>query len=244
MGKFLIIQARPEKPAAENELEAFLKFSGLSPSDVDVINASLGETCSLEKLPEYSGIILGGGPLCVNKQDKEESEKALEDFLLSTLEVVKKHDLPFLGACLGIGIVGKSAGCKISTKYGEDVGEIKVKLTQKGKEDDLLKEVPDEFSAFGGHKEACEELAEDAVLLASSDACPVQMFKIKNNIYATQFHPELDYDGLCVRIDIYKHYGYFDPEEAHELKERNKYVHIVHPFKILKNFVTKYKNRQ
>ncbi len=241
MTKFLIVQARPEKLAAENELEAFLKFSGLSHAEVEVINASLGQKCSLENLSKYSGIILGGGPLCVTKNKKTKEESELESFLLALLEIVKEKDIPFLGACLGIGILGKSAGCKISNKFGEDVGEVKIILTEEGQKDDILAGVPSEFSAFVGHKEACEELSEGAVLLASSKNCPIQMFKIKNNIYASQFHPELDHEGLCLRINIYKDYGYFDPEEAKKLKERNKDANITHPFKILKNFVKKYK---
>ena len=34
-----------------------------------------------------------------------------------------------------------------------------------------------------------------AVLLATSPRCPVQMFRVKQNLYATQFHPELDVRG-------------------------------------------------
>jgi GMP synthase (glutamine-hydrolysing) len=241
MTKFLIVQARPEKLAAENELEAFLKFSGLFRAEVDVINASLGQSCSLKNLSKYSGIILGGGPLCVGKKEKTKEKTSLENFLLSILEVVKDKDLPFLGVCLAIGVVGKSTGCKISNDFGEDVGEVEISLTEEGQKDDILTGVPSKFSAFVGHKEACEKLSEEAVLLAGSKTCPIQMFRIKNNIYASQFHPELDHAGLCVRVNIYKNYGYFDPEEAEKLIERNKNADIVHPFKILKNFVKKYK---
>ena len=51
------------------------------------------------------------------------------------------------------------------------------------------------FDAFVGHKEACRVLPADAVLLASSPTCPVQMFRVRENLYATQFHPELDVAG-------------------------------------------------
>ena len=51
------------------------------------------------------------------------------------------------------------------------------------------------FTAFLGHKEAVSRLPDGAVLLASSATCPVQAFRIGANVYATQFHPELDVDG-------------------------------------------------
>jgi GMP synthase (glutamine-hydrolysing) len=37
------------------------------------------------------------------------------------------------------------------------------------------------------------------------------------NVYATQFHPELDTEGLAERIRIYKHSGYFRPDEVESL---------------------------
>ena len=52
------------------------------------------------------------------------------------------------------------------------------------------------FEAFVGHKEAVRDLPAHAVRLASSPACPVQAFRVGQHVYATQFHPELDIDGL------------------------------------------------
>ena len=56
------------------------------------------------------------------------------------------------------------------------------------------------------------------VCLASSPDCPVQAFRVGANTYATQFHPELDLEGICTRIDVYKNHGYFAPESAESLK--------------------------
>ena len=42
----------------------------------------------------------------------------------------------------------------------------------------------------------------------------MQAFRIGGRVYATQFHPELDLDGLATRIEVYKYAGYFKPEEA------------------------------
>ena len=55
------------------------------------------------------------------------------------------------------------------------------------------------------------------MLLARGDACPVQAFRIGTRVYATQFHPELDADGLAARIRIYRDAGYFRPEETDDL---------------------------
>ena len=86
-----------------------------------------------------------------------------------------------------------------------------------GGEDSLLGSLPPKFEAFLGHKEAVSRLPHGAVLLASSAACPVQAFRLGRNVYATQFHPELDVEALLERIEVYRHHGYFDPAELAEV---------------------------
>src|SRR6202035_3960310 len=81
-----------------------------------------------------------------------------------------------------------------------------------------IADLPDVFDAYGGHKEGASALPSDLVCLAYSADCPVQAFRVGDNVYATQFHPELDADGISTRIDVYKDYGYFAPETAESLK--------------------------
>ena len=92
-----------------------------------------------------------------------------------------------------------------------------------------------------GHKEACDSVPPGAVLLASSATCPVQMFRIRNNIYATQFHPEADPEEFILRINTYKDYGYFDPEEADDLIEAVRETHTPVAMEILRRFIDHYK---
>jgi methionyl aminopeptidase len=102
----------------------------------------------------------------------------------------------------------------------------------------LFAGVPREFAAYGGHKEALAGLPDQAVLLAESAACPVQAFRVGRNVYATQFHPELDLAGICTRIEVYRHAGYFEPDQAEVLKARAAEVDVTHPVTLLRNFVT------
>src|SRR5207247_10295789 len=83
-------------------------------------------------------------------------------------------------------------------------------------------------------------LPSPAVRLASSAGCPVQAFRIGANVYATQFHPELDVAGLCTRIEVYKHAGYFEPDQADEIKARATRSDVTWPPAILRGFVRRY----
>jgi GMP synthase (glutamine-hydrolysing) len=76
--------------------------------------------------------------------------------------------------------------------------------------------------------------------LAYSADCPIQAFRVGDNVYATQFHPELDADGICTRIDVYKDYGYFAPETADTLKSDARQRNIEYPPTILRRFRERY----
>lgn len=103
--------------------------------------------------------------------------------------------------------------------------------------------MPQTFSALVGHKEACDDIPPGAVLLATSSTCPVQMFRVKQHIYATQFHPEADANEFIIRIQTYKDYGYFPPEEAEALIASVRNLKTPVPKEILKRFVEQYKDQ-
>jgi GMP synthase (glutamine-hydrolysing) len=63
---------------------------------------------------------------------------------------------------------------------------------------------------------------------------------VKQNLYATQFHPELDVEGLVQRIRIYRHAGYFPPDQAEVVMERARSSSVSLPPQILENFVRRY----
>ena len=136
-----------------------------------------------------------------------------------SIEVVVR-DFPFFGACYGVGTLGVHQGGVVDRTYGEPIGPVRVSLTDAGAADPVLAGMAPEFEAFVGHKEAVRTLPRDAVLLATSASCPVQMFRVRRNLYATQFHPELDVAGLLVRVRVYQHAGYFPPDELAALVAR------------------------
>jgi GMP synthase (glutamine-hydrolysing) len=239
---FLMLQLRPEDEVADSEFEAFLKFGGLDTSNVRRIRIEKERLGSI-KLGDYSGVIIGGSPYSVSDHDEKKTteQKRLEPELLSLLADIDTKDFPYLGACYGLGILTTYLqGVVSKERYGESVGAVTVKLTAAGHADPLTQGLAPHFRAFVGHKEAVQGVPPGAVLLASGITCPVQMIRYKENMYATQFHPELDTEGLTLRINIYKHAGYFPPEDAETLIATAQREHVTEPEKILKRFVARY----
>ena len=93
------------------------------------------------------------------------------------------------------------------------------------------------------HKEACDDVPPECELLVTGAACPVQMFRLRENIYATQFHPEGDAEGFAVRIEAYKHHGYFHASEAENLLQRIEAEETPEAKLILKRFVQRYRDQ-
>ena len=240
---FLILQLRPETEASDDEFDAILRKGGLREDQVHRIRLdqdTLPETLDLDK---YSGVIVGGGPGCVSDapEDKSEVEARIETAVLSLMPEITDRDLPFLGCCYGIGILGKHLGADVSKDaFGEPVGTSDCTRTEQGGEDPLLDGVPAAFQAFVGHKEALQVLPKGCTHLVASDTCPYQMIRFGQNVYATQFHPEADSDGFETRINIYKHRGYFPPETAEDLIDMCRAADVHAPERILRNFVQRY----
>lgn len=217
MRPFLLLATRAEDDAADEEYAAFLRFGGLSESQLErrrLEREPLGDV----DLDFYAGLILGGSPFTISDVEKTDVQERVEAELLGLTRRALKEDFPFLGACFGIGIIGTAVGGTVDNEYGEDVSAPTISLTEAGRHDPLFSVMPAEFTAFVGHKEAVHSLPPEAAILASTPLCPVQAFRVGRNVYATQFHPELDVAGIHTRIDAYKEHGYFPPEEADSLK--------------------------
>ena len=234
---FLLLSIRAEDEAADDEYLAMMRFAGLDTSGLRRIRLNHQSLGPID-LAEWSGIILGGGTYNVSDapDSKSPTQQRVESELLPLIGRVADRDFPFLGCCYGVGTLGAAVGAIVDRTYSEPVGAVTVTLTRAGRDDPLFADLPDVFDAYGGHKEAATSLPSDAVCLASSASCPVQAFRVGSNVYATQFHPELDADGICTRIDVYKNHGYFAPEAAESLKSAARQRRIEYPPAILRRF--------
>ncbi|MCW1805399.1 glutamine amidotransferase [Brachybacterium squillarum] len=220
MKPFVLISTRPEDDVAEREHESVLRFTGLDERDLRRVRLEKEEAPVL-RADEVSGVILAGSPFTVSEpaETKSALELATEPKLFSVLDQVIAQDLPFLGACYGVGALGTHQGARIDRTYGEELSAVEVTLTEEGLADPLVRAagLPPVFTGLVGHKEAVHTLPSTATVLATGEACPVQMFRIGTRQYATQFHPEMDVPLLLERAARYQEHGYFDPEQMDEL---------------------------
>jgi GMP synthase (glutamine-hydrolysing) len=239
----LILQLRPEDVTSDSEYACFLKYGGLQAEDTRRMRIEKNGIPDDLKLEDYSAIIVGGSPFDISTptDKKTDIQQKIEADFERLLQQVVTRDFPFLGACSGNGLLGKYLGTHISTKYGEAIGCVTLDITAAGQQDRLLAGFPRQIDVLLGHKEAVDTTPDGATLLMTGSECPVQMFRVGKNVYATQFHPEGDAEEFILRIDTYSGYGYFEPHEADILKEKVRHAATPYAQKILRRFVETYK---
>lgn len=240
MKPFILLQSRPEDVASDNEYEAFWQLGRVPAERIVRVRMDQGEFPKLT-LSDYSGVLMGGGPANIAYGDSKKSamQKAFEPWLFALINEIIATDTPFLGTCLGFGSLVKAAGGTVSFDFGEPVEAVEVIQTAEGLQDPLLKGLPTLFPAFVGHKEGVGEVPKGAVELARSANCS-QMIRVGKNVYATQFHPELNGPGLALRIQTYKSAGYFPAEEADALVTMALAAEVEYPVRILQTFFERY----
>ncbi|WP_342319768.1 glutamine amidotransferase [Corynebacterium mayonis] len=236
---FLLLSTRPEDEAARGELQSFAAAMEVDVDDIEqrrVESAALGRV----NLDNYSGVLLGGSPFCNTDVLKSALQLRVEREIGSLVAAILDRDFPLLGACYGIGAIGTAIGARLGTTYAEAAGPVELSLVDAPANDPLLADVPARFSTIVGHKEAVDDLPDLATVLVSGDQCPVQMFKVGQNVYATQFHPELTAEALELRLRVYAHLNYFDLEELDEILEAAYSTDYTANNSILANFAKRY----
>ncbi|MFA5606390.1 MAG: glutamine amidotransferase [Leucobacter sp.] len=241
MKPFLLISTRSEDHEAADEHAAYCRLTGLLPEDLEwrrIDREPLGRV----EFARYSGIILAGSPFTVSEpiESKSPTELRVERELAALLDDVVRLDVPFLGVCYGIGTIGAHQGARVDRTYGEPSQAVRISLTAEGASDRLFHELPPQFDAFVGHKEAISAVPSSIVVLAGSPTCPVQAFRVGKNVYATQFHPELGAASFASRVRAYADHGYFDPGEVEAILTQVERVDVRASHMVLGRFVEEY----
>lgn len=241
MKPFLLISTRGEEHEAADEFAAYCRLTGLLPEELEWRRIEREPLGSIE-LDRYSGIILAGSPFTVSEPDhlKSADELRVERELHALLDTVIARDFPFLGICYGIGTIGAHQGAVLDRFYGETAQAAQISLTETGQADPITYQLPVQFTAFVGHKEAIREVPPSITVLASSVGCPVQAFRVGRNVYATQFHPELDNASFSSRVRAYAAHGYFEASEEAKILTEVKHADVRASHMVLGRFVEEY----
>ena len=124
---------------------------------------------------------------------------------LGLLRAIVNRGLPLFCSCWGHEALAVALGGTVVLDHdGYELGVLDLALTGEGAQDPLFSTLPQHFRAPLGHSEQVGEMPPDSVLLASTDRCRVQAYRLKDRpVYSCQFHPELTHERLWERVDAY-----------------------------------------
>ncbi|MEW6101942.1 MAG: type 1 glutamine amidotransferase [Candidatus Omnitrophota bacterium] len=172
-----------------------------TPLRLKEIDLSRGDALP-DDLKDIEAVVSLGGPMNVYQEDKYPFLKSEDLFLRKAL----KKEIPILGICLGSQMLARASAAKVRKAENKEVGWYRVNLTKEGKQDPLFRALPENLEVFQWHEDTFA-LPKSGTLLAESDTCMNQAFKVGKNAYGLQFHIEVTPQMIEAWINKYKHNG-------------------------------------
>ena len=237
MARLLYVCVRPQEGAAAAEHESFRTGARLKPDELDRIDL-VRTRLPRDAIGRWDAFVVGGSPFNVTDPEstKTDAQRAVEADLERLAGEAIAQRTAALFTCYGIGIVTRMLGGEVSRAFPEDTGPVAVELTADGERDAIFGTLARRFSALTAHKEGAGETPPGAVLLATSEGCPVQAYRVGDRLYATQFHPEPTAQAFTERMAVYRDDGYFDSGDYDAIAARVLAASITEPTRILRGF--------
>ncbi len=142
-------------------------------------------------LRSYTHLVIMGGPMAVYEMD----EHAYLKFEAEMIRVFINTGRHVLGICLGAQMIAHALGARVYAGGTQEVGWYKVDISPEGMKDPVLSAISVNnepyAEVFQWHGDTFD-LPPDAVRISSSEVYQNQAFRYKDNVYALQFHIEVD----------------------------------------------------
>eukprot|EP00913_Durusdinium_trenchii_P013362 g12543.t1 len=192
----------PDDPMIHHEIASFARVLETEDDRIGVFDL-LNDSVTQRQLDEADVMLLGGSGHYSAAGEGEWLDRALD-----SLRLIHDHSEPTFASCWGFQAMARAMGGKV-VKHIEraEVGTHTLTLTDAGKDDPIFGPLGETFLGQMGHEDCVDELPENTTLLASSRRVVNQAYRFDDApIYCTQFHPELNYDDLLVRVTNYPEY--------------------------------------
>lgn len=156
-----------------------------------------------DPLPEqedFDWLIIMGGPMNIY-------EETHYPWLIREKEFIREaihNNKVLIGLCLGAQLIADVIGGRVIQNAYKEIGWFPVTFTHKALALPQFSFLPERPVVFEWHGDTFVDLPEEAVLLASNEACKHQAFLYKDRVYGFQFHLE---NTIQIITDLIEHCG-------------------------------------
>jgi GMP synthase (glutamine-hydrolysing) len=157
-------------------------------------------------LDGYHGLVLLGGPMNVDETERYPHLSVEKDLVRRALD----RRMPVLGICLGAQLIARALGAEVTRSAVKEIGWYEAIPTPAGRTDRIVRHFGESARVFQWHGDTFA-IPEGAVHLVSGNGCPNQAFRFGDNVYALQFHLEVDERMIARWLRV--------PEMRRELEE-------------------------
>ncbi len=165
----------------------------LKEDDIEWDAVQLDEGEPVPALEDYDALWVMGGPMDV-------WDVVEHPWLIAEKAAIRRwvRDLkrPFLGLCLGHQLLADALGGTCGPARPPEIGILDIELTAAAKDDPVFGGLPKRQKCLQWHSVEVAQAPDDAVILASSPACPIQAMRVGGNAWSAQYHVELEDDTI------------------------------------------------
>jgi GMP synthase (glutamine-hydrolysing) len=167
--------------------------AGLSDDSVQHVHAAK------EQLPEptaIAGAVISGSHAMVT--DREPWSETLAEWIRQAASM----DTPLLGICYGHQLIAHALGGRVGYRNdGIELGSHLIELQREADSDPLFSQLPPQFEAHLVHAQSVLQLPPQATLLGSSAGELHQCYRVGEQAWGVQFHPEFNETVMQLYID-------------------------------------------
>lgn len=161
--------------------------------DVFIVHLYLGET--IPNLDINDILLILGGPMGLSDLSDPNYDWLRDE--INLIKLALDLNIPYLGVCLGAQLLAYTIGGNVqpllninTNKEEPEIGWAPIRFNKEEIIGHFYSKVKDPFYALHWHGDRII-LPEECKLIASTDRCREQMFRLNKRVYGIQFHVEL-----------------------------------------------------
>lgn len=151
-----------------------------------------------DALARASGLLILGGPMGVY-------ERQLHSWIdreLASIRAALARNKPVLGICLGSQMLAAALHARVYPHTRKEIGWADIHFHPAARNDPLFSDAPSPLGVFHWHGDTFD-LPDGAVLLASSEVCPHQIYRHGTNAWGLQCHLEIEREDPACWAAVY-----------------------------------------